>query len=733
MQDGVLTQRQRGDPGRGQQGGRGHDPRRGPAAGGRADRRWASSCCSPPARSGRCAGAKAFDRGRLRSEFGFVFDHASPIGEVVIASPTYYRLEARFRGHAAHAGIRPEAGRNAIAAAAASASRPCRSAASTPRPPSTWGGSRAAPRRTWWPSAVVVELEARSLDDARAGEVVSEMVDAGHRGGERRRMRRGDRGRAPVPRATGCRARRRRWRSRRPALEALRHRAGLHRHRRRQRRQRVRSLPACRWSTSPTAPSATTSPTRRDRRGARADARRDAGDRASRRAGGHELRAHRLARRPGRAGSPRSGWTRFRYDDGEEAEREIVAHPGAVAIAGPRRRAAVPRPPAARGRRRARPAGAAGGQARRGGGARSTPPSASSPRRSARAPSEWEHLTSFYTSPGFADEAVPHLPGRPDLHDEAAEADENERIEIVALPLGRARRRDRGVPRLQDARSALLWLARSTPLALTPVVAASRDAGAAAEPVGHGHDRNAARRARASSSWCSTSSPTSSSSAGSRATRSRPTGPTCSSTGASSRAGACPRSTPARADVADFLAGAGHGRSEQRAPASPATIHRKAACLRSFYRHLRREGLLETDPTATLSAPRRSRKLPHVLTPRRGRPAAGAARGSEPAALRDRALLELMYACGLRASEAIGLERGRRGPRGARAARARQGLEGARGADRAGGCARRARSYLERGPAGPREGSPRDAAVRQLPRGAGSPGRASTRSCAATR
>ena len=55
----------------------------------------------------------------LRSEFGFVFDHASPIGELIVAAPTYFRLEARFHGAAAHAGIRPEDGRNAIAAAAA--------------------------------------------------------------------------------------------------------------------------------------------------------------------------------------------------------------------------------------------------------------------------------------------------------------------------------------------------------------------------------------------------------------------------------------------------------------------------------------------------------------------------------------------------------------------------------------------------------------------------------------
>jgi tripeptide aminopeptidase len=64
------------------------------------------------------AGAKAFDVTRLRSELGYVFDHATPVGGIVIASPSYARVEARFRGAAAHAGIRPEDGRSAIAAAA---------------------------------------------------------------------------------------------------------------------------------------------------------------------------------------------------------------------------------------------------------------------------------------------------------------------------------------------------------------------------------------------------------------------------------------------------------------------------------------------------------------------------------------------------------------------------------------------------------------------------------------
>jgi len=102
--------------------------------------------------------------------------------------------------------------------------------------------------------------------------------------------------------------------------------------------------------------------------------------------------------------------------------------------------------------------------------------------------------------------------------------------------------------------------------------------------------------------------------------------------------------------------GPGGGDRAGPRPASPATIHRKSACLRSFYRHLRRDGLLDTDPTATLSAPRRTRRLPQVLTRGEVEKLLSQPRGTEPAALRDRALLELMYACGLRASEAIGLE-----------------------------------------------------------------------------
>jgi integrase/recombinase XerD len=111
------------------------------------------------------------------------------------------------------------------------------------------------------------------------------------------------------------------------------------------------------------------------------------------------------------------------------------------------------------------------------------------------------------------------------------------------------------------------------------------------------------------------------------------------------------------AEISDFLTQLATGDDDHR-PASPATIHRKSACLRSFYRHLRREGLRESDPTATLSAPRRSRKLPQVLTRGEVEKLLSQPSGTDPHALRDRALLELMYASGLRASEAIGLEIG---------------------------------------------------------------------------
>ncbi len=125
------------------------------------------------------AGARAFDASCLRSEYGFVFDHASPIGEVVLESPTYFRVEASFRGAAAHAGIRPEEGRSAILAAAraiASMRLGRLDDGATVNVGTIAGGSAL----NIVPEHCSLALEARALGDERAEEVVAEVVDRLH-------------------------------------------------------------------------------------------------------------------------------------------------------------------------------------------------------------------------------------------------------------------------------------------------------------------------------------------------------------------------------------------------------------------------------------------------------------------------------------------------------------------------------------------------------------------------
>jgi integrase/recombinase XerD len=108
------------------------------------------------------------------------------------------------------------------------------------------------------------------------------------------------------------------------------------------------------------------------------------------------------------------------------------------------------------------------------------------------------------------------------------------------------------------------------------------------------------------------------------------------------------------AELSGFLTTLARG-SAERPPVAAATLQRKAACLRSFYRHLRREGTIAHDPTAELRGPRKTQKLPEVLSRDEVNGLLRAPQGTSPTALRDRALLELLYACGLRASEAVGL------------------------------------------------------------------------------
>ena len=147
---------------------------------------------------------------------------------------------------------------------------------------------------------------------------------------------------------------------------------------------------------------------------------------------------------------------RFRYDDGEEAEREIVEHPGAVAIVAHdgetlylvrQPREAVDEPALLE-----LPAGKLDEDGES--------PLDTAQRELAeeigKGARTWQHLTRFYTSPGFADEEC-HLFMATDLYDEAADTDENERIEIVEVPLTEL---DSVIRDCRDSKTlvGLLWL-----------------------------------------------------------------------------------------------------------------------------------------------------------------------------------------------------------------------------------------------------------------------------------
>ncbi|MGZ8693828.1 MAG: tyrosine recombinase [Gaiellaceae bacterium] len=91
---------------------------------------------------------------------------------------------------------------------------------------------------------------------------------------------------------------------------------------------------------------------------------------------------------------------------------------------------------------------------------------------------------------------------------------------------------------------------------------------------------------------------------------------------------------------------------------APATLARRTAAARAFYRHLQLMERVTENPAAALDAPRRARRLPRTLSPAEAERLVEAASGIAPRDLRDRALVELLYGAGLRVSEAVGLERG---------------------------------------------------------------------------
>jgi tripeptide aminopeptidase len=121
-------------------------------------------------------GSREFDVSRLSSTFGYVFDHATPIGEIVVAAPSLYRIVAEYRGRAAHAGVRPEAGRSAVVAAARAitALRLGRLDEETTANVGMIDGGTAI---NVVPERCRMEAEVRSLDDARAAAVTTETVD----------------------------------------------------------------------------------------------------------------------------------------------------------------------------------------------------------------------------------------------------------------------------------------------------------------------------------------------------------------------------------------------------------------------------------------------------------------------------------------------------------------------------------------------------------------------------
>ena len=265
----------------------------------------------------------------------------------------------------------------------------------------------------------------------------------------------------------------------------------------------------------------------------------------------------------------------------------------------------------------------------------------------------WEPILSYYSSAGFTDERV-HLFHATELHERSAESEENERIEIVRWPLGEL---EQAIAECRDAKTliGLLWLARR----LNDLIAAPRSRACMSEAEGHDRRRDRAPLAR------------------------RPVGiePLILDFLAylELERGLSRNTLEAyRTDLLQFgefldrrglSAAAGRPRRDRRVPVRarrglrrpPAcggdhARQRKVACLRSFYRHLRREGAIEHDPTAELRGPRKPQRLPRVLSREEVNRLLDQPRGADPLALRDRALLELMYACGLRASEAVGLE-----------------------------------------------------------------------------
>jgi tripeptide aminopeptidase len=122
-------------------------------------------------------GAKELELGALRAPFGYALDHATPIGEVITAAPTYQRIVAEFEGLEAHAGIRPEDGHSAIEAAAAAVGA-MKLGRLDPETTANVGVIQGGSASNVVPGSCRIEAEARSLDGTRVAEATAGIVDA---------------------------------------------------------------------------------------------------------------------------------------------------------------------------------------------------------------------------------------------------------------------------------------------------------------------------------------------------------------------------------------------------------------------------------------------------------------------------------------------------------------------------------------------------------------------------
>jgi tripeptide aminopeptidase len=121
-------------------------------------------------------GAAAFDESRLASRVGYVYDHAGPVGEVILGAPHQQKLDVRFHGRAAHAGMFPEDGRSAIAAAAR-AIADLRLGRLDDETSANVGRIEGGTARNVVPEWCGFAAEARSHDERKLADLVREMVD----------------------------------------------------------------------------------------------------------------------------------------------------------------------------------------------------------------------------------------------------------------------------------------------------------------------------------------------------------------------------------------------------------------------------------------------------------------------------------------------------------------------------------------------------------------------------